>query len=449
MQAVLLPVPHTLSPWGDPVREARVEDTPVHALLEQTLRDAGCAEVERASGEDAELRAEGAGCVVATEDLWVTRALVRDFLKQARARTTPSILALPSDDRMVRFSATLQDLGTRDVDGTPCRIYPLAYIPPGHALALSGDLATSPPNGAEPLRIDPQTQDYDIPVHRVFSPDRKLILPLTHRCAVRIGHWMHILRANQLARLAWGSALLKERPLRLLWALLRSMSLNPARVMEKLTVRGRGCQIHPTAVVEASVLGDNVRVGANAVVRFSHLADNAVVGDACHVLYSVVGEGASIARMGMLQSCVLYPHANSGHYGLQLCVIGRDTFVGGEVILGDFKPDGNIHVMHRGALVNTHTNLLGCAMGHDCSIMMRATMYAGREVPNGYTIIGPPHDIIAKIPAGLPGDGAPLIAHHGELTPYREVLRAQAEARAPSANAQPSAEAAPPRAQEA
>jgi carbonic anhydrase/acetyltransferase-like protein (isoleucine patch superfamily) len=98
-------------------------------------------------------------------------------------------------------------------------------------------------------------------------------------------------------------------------------------------------------------------------------------------------------------------------------VVGRQTFVGGEVILGDFKPDGEVMVMQEGALVSAQTNLLGCAVGHGCRIMMRATFYAGREIPNGYTIIGPPRDIVARVPVGLP-EGEPLIAHDGVLEPY-------------------------------
>jgi NDP-sugar pyrophosphorylase family protein len=204
--------------------------------------------------------------------------------------------------------------------------------------------------------------------------------------------------------------------------MIRAMSIAPANVMQKLVNKGRGCEIHPSAVVEASTLGDYVKVGANAVVRFSHLGDSVRIGDQANVQYSVLGDHATVARMGMLQSCVLHAGANSGHYGLQLCVVGRDTFVGGECILGDFKPGSTIQVFHEGELVDTGTNTLGCAVGHDCAIMMRATFYAGREIPNGVTIIGPPGDIVAKIPPGLPKN-TPLMAVGGVLQPYANFER--------------------------
>ncbi|MBH24392.1 MAG: hypothetical protein CMH57_08075 [Myxococcales bacterium] len=413
MDGYIIEAAHTISPFQDPVSACRVEDRPLSEWVERTLRDLGCDAVRPAPNT-----IQGPALVM-TGDLWITRDLATAFLKEARSKTTPTVLAA-RQGLMTSYTEVLQDLGECDVDGEGSRVYPLAWVPAGASLEVGGgDLALEwEALGLTPLAVELDEDPMELPVHRVFAAEQKLVLPFTHRSAVRIGHWMHVLRANQMARIGWGARLVRVEWLKLLWAAMRAMSFNKWRVMAKLTTRGAGCDIHPTAVVEGSVLGDNVTVGAGAIVRFSWLGDGARVSDSSHVLYSVLGAGASTARMGMLQSCVLYPGANSGHYGLQLCVVGRDTFVGGEVVLGDFKPDGNIMVMHRGELKNTHTNLLGCAVGHDCSVMMRATTYAGREIPNGYTIIGPPHDIITKIPDGLPRDGTPLIADGGVLVPY-------------------------------
>jgi carbonic anhydrase/acetyltransferase-like protein (isoleucine patch superfamily) len=79
-------------------------------------------------------------------------------------------------------------------------------------------------------------------------------------------------------------------------------------------------------------------------------------------------------------------------------------------------------VMHRGALVSAGTNMMGCAVGHDCQVLMRATTYPGREVPNGYWILGPPHDVIAKIPSTLPV-GEPLVSDGGVLRPWSDVKK--------------------------
>jgi carbonic anhydrase/acetyltransferase-like protein (isoleucine patch superfamily) len=410
VDAYFLQTEALISPFGDPVSQSPVQGRPLREVMRQAALDAG-AQATHLVAPDQPLPTE-AERLLLTDDLWATTALLKAFLKEARRLQRPCALVM-GDNLLTDFTGALQDLGRVQGAPQPQRRYPLVWLPPG-AAPPGRDLARA--QELEPLELDLQLKPLELPVHRVFSEDEKLVLPMTHLACVRIGHWMHILRANQMAQIAWGAQLFTE-PWRLLWAAARAMSFNKWRVMQKLVVKGRNCDIHPSAVVEASVLGDNVSVGANAVVRYSCLGDGARVSDQCNVLSSVLGPGASGARMGMLQSCVLYEGANSGHYGLQLCLVGEQTFVGGEVILGDFKPGGEVMVMHRGELVSTGTNLLGCAVGHGCKVMMRATFYAGREIPNGYTVIGPPRDIVARVPADLPA-GPPLIAHDGVLEPY-------------------------------
>lgn len=410
MDAYFLKSDRQIAPFGDHVSEVPVEGQPLSALMAGFARGAGAASVaEVALGAPLPMGGER---LVLGDDLWASELLVRAFVKAARRRGEAAVLAVRAG-LMTGFTGPLQALGRAQVEGGEAFLYPMAWLPPGAALE---ERALEQGRGLSPLLIDLQERPLELPVHRVFSAQERLVLPLTHLGCVRIGHWVHILRANQMAQIAWGARQFVE-PWRVLWAALRAMSVNKWRVMQRLVVRGKNCDIHPSAVVEASVLGDNVSVGANAVVRYSRLGDGVRVSDQCNILSSVLGPGASVARMGMLQSCVLYEGANSGHYGLQLSVVGRQTFVGGEVILGDFKPDGEVMVMQEGALVSAQTNLLGCAVGHGCRIMMRATFYAGREIPNGYTIIGPPRDIVARVPVGLP-EGEPLIAHDGVLEPY-------------------------------
>jgi hypothetical protein len=71
---------------------------------------------------------------------------------------------------------------------------------------------------------------------------------------------------------------------------------------------------------------------------------------------------------------------------------------------------------------------MGCAVGHDVRILMRASFYPGRELPNGVTILGPTRDMVAKIPASLPLE-QPLLAQDGTLVPY-DVWRASLKAQA-------------------
>lgn len=437
MDAYIFKTGRVLTPWGDPVASAPVLNVPLEHSLPRALSAAGALRVWTDVARE-EFKPDPVECLLCTEDLWITPELAEAFVNAARATGKPSILAIPRG-LFTDFTTAVQQLGRVERDGREFFTYPLVWLPGGARWKYPEDLTQIV--GAEPIEVDLDVRPITMPVHRIFAEDRKFELPLTHKAVVRVTHWMHVLRANQLGLLAWGSRLYTVHPVRILWAALRAMSINQHKVMQKLVTRGRGCEIHPSAVVEASTLGDNVKIGANAVVRFSHLGDGVSVSDQCNIQYSVLGQGSTVARMGMLQSCVLYPGANSGHYGLQLCVVGKDTFVGGECILGDFKPGSTIKVMQDGELIDTKTNTLGCAVGHDCAIMMRATFYAGREIPNGVTIIGPPGDVVAKVPPGLP-TSEPLMAVGGILQPYSEFSRTQTRLDTKEPAAEPAVEQA-------
>ena len=49
-------------------------------------------------------------------------------------------------------------------------------------------------------------------------------------------------------------------------AVLFSFSKDPRKLIRKICSEGKGCTIHPSAVVEGCLLGDYVTIGANAVV---------------------------------------------------------------------------------------------------------------------------------------------------------------------------------------
>lgn len=79
-----------------------------------------------------------------------------------------------------------------------------------------------------------------------------------------------------------------------------SLVYSPAEVggahVGPLSVLGRGCLVGPGAVVERSVLHDDVRVGADCVVRESVLGEGVEVGFGAAVeAGAMVGSGASIA----------------------------------------------------------------------------------------------------------------------------------------------------------
>jgi carbonic anhydrase/acetyltransferase-like protein (isoleucine patch superfamily) len=405
MKGYLVELGGVLEPWGDPVGSLPVANRPLRQWSEDALRAAGCAAVERVP---LDARLTGPALVLADE-LWLTPALARRFAQAVQGAAERRALALPPGP-LLDFSLPLQRLTLAPEGAPPCWGYPLAWLPPGvEASACAWE-------GAALELIPVQHDAQELPIHPALVPSGRLVVPFGDESALRLEHWMHLLRANQLALLAWGAHLVRREPWRLLWAAARALSFNKHRVMARLGSQGRGCDIHPTAVVEASVLGDGVRVGAHAVVRFSHLGDKASVSDLACVESSVLGAGASVARTGVLQGCVLMEGACTGFPGIQLSVLGAGAFSGGAVLLADFKPGGNVQVRHRGAVVDAGSPLLGCAVGHRTRLFMGATFYPGRAIPNDLTILGSTEHAVARIGSDLPTDRL-LVARGGGVTP--------------------------------
>ncbi len=391
MRGYLVAVGGAVGPWGDPVGALPIANRPLRSWSEEALAALGCADVTAAPPSTP---VTGPAWVLA-DDLWITAGLARRFAAQVAQAPERRALALP-EGPLLAFTRPLQ---------TFCGAaegwwgYPLAWVPPGETILAGGAWY-----GATLERVPVEHTPQEVRVHPALLPEGRLEVPLGEDAALRIEHWMHLLRANQLTLLGWGARLMRREPWRLLGAVVRAMSFNKYKVMQRLVERGRGCDIHPSAVVEASVLGDGVRVGANAVVRYARLGDGAVVSDLACVESSVLGAGAVVSRTAVLQGSVLMEGANTGVPGVQLSVVGRGAFSGGAVVLADFKPTGNVRVVHRGAVVDSGSPFLGCAVGHRARLLMGASFYPGREIPNDLTILGPSEHAVARLPAGLPSD---------------------------------------------
>ncbi len=96
--------------------------------------------------------------------------------------------------------------------------------------------------------------------------------------------------------------------------------------------------VHPTAVVEGSVIGAGARVGAHCVVRYSHIGEGAQLFDGAKVECSVVGPGSWLMHDLVLFRChvedqVFLIH---GPYQFSCFHSGSAAFA---TIMMDYRPD--------------------------------------------------------------------------------------------------------------
>jgi len=181
------------------------------------------------------------------------------------------------------------------------------------------------------------------------------------------------------------------------------MSFNRWKILSQLNKIGEKCDIHPTAYIEGSTIGDNVTVGAGAIIKESVIGKDAFIGNGVIIEESVVGEKSTILSGHILYS-VLYPGTFTVTQFISASLIGRDTFLGAGVNLADFRMDGkSVMVMRDGIKVDTGNTFVGVCMGHEVYLGAGCIVAPGRIIPNGMRITPEKDRIIEKPNQDMPG----------------------------------------------
>ena len=221
-----------------------------------------------------------------------------------------------------------------------------------------------------------------------MMPGGEYRVPLTDTMLIQIDHWTGLWAANMAVLLADGARLKKTPAIRLALVALRARSLNRWKVLRRLNRFGRDCDIHPTAYIEGSTVGDNVRIGAGAIVRESVIGNDSYIANNATVELSIVGAGSTIFNGCVVQYSVLYPGAciSCRYVGLNLS--GRNTFISDGVTVSDFRFDRKcVQVLKDGRRVDSGVLLLGTCLGHDAYLGAGCILLPGRAVPNGWRIV--------------------------------------------------------------
>ncbi|MEL6180008.1 MAG: hypothetical protein AAFS10_13700 [Myxococcota bacterium] len=333
--------------------------------------------------------------LVVGDDIWISDRMIRDFVRTARN---------VSDAEPVRL--------VRDADGPGQFADPLGRLPRipqakgiafdvwylGPACTVEWPTGSPLPDALEKaVGVDVKTDTFELEVpvdpeasgglsQRTFA-----VAPVA---AAPISHWAELHRANLLAL---GTNALEAGPvwgvLALIWAVFRAMSINPYHVLAKLTRRGRGCRIHPKAVVEGCTLGDGVEVDAGAVLRGCVVGDGAKIGANAIAEFSVIGAGVHLTRLAMANLCVLYPNARIGGI-LQLAMAGEGATTKMVSIGLDMGLDKPVRVLTPDGLKAIDIGYQGICIGHRAFVASGVWIAPGRIVAPRRRLLRAPETII-------------------------------------------------------
>jgi NDP-sugar pyrophosphorylase family protein len=214
------------------------------------------------------------------------------------------------------------------------------------------------------------------------------------RAFLSIEHWFHIHVANTTFGIFAEGARFEARARGLgtrLRVLLRGMwERKQVLSTSRLVVVGKNTTINPTAQIQGpTFIGDNCYIGPGVVIQNSIIGNNVNLMQGTQVMLSVISDNcylpfrAAVMLSTLMERCIVAQNAC-----LQLCVIGRGTFVGAGTTFTDFylipKP---MSVMRNDQLEHTGTTVMGSCVGHNCRIGAGLLFYPGRAIESDTVLI--------------------------------------------------------------
>jgi hypothetical protein len=339
-------------------------DEPIGAVLfgartlEELVNDAA-----RACGLDViELDAHEpvpAGVVVVGRADVVVNAAALQALLDAAAGATHTVQAAVAPQTAL-FTASTRLL---DVDaGQPLRV-PLWANVHGEVQCTSGAAIAVVADEAGQLDVD--VRPYGPPPHVLSIADVRRVLGWPQ-------HWLHVLDLSL--------------------AVLRTTVAALPRQAQRRRDRAAP-QIHPTARVVRSVLGNNVKVEAHVSIVDSVIGDDVLVGDHTVIHGSVIGAGCRTLVDTHLRRCVAMPGSTLSNLDMQDALLGREIFLTTGVAFFHDGPGRNVVVDDR----DSGRAVLAGAVGKRALLGSRALFRCGVALPAGAVVVARPEESLGKI----------------------------------------------------
>ncbi len=388
----MTPTGRRVQPFDDHVGDVLVANRPLHIWQQEAFKVAGLNEIVD----------KVAPCLVVPDTLFCHGALLKAFVEKAAGRNATLVL---EDSRFLESTRAVQP--ELDVHPQGVRFASIQFL---------ADVQGEPVD----IVVSTEEKQLDLPMQNPYLGENTLKLGIPRYPLITIHHWVHLLWANQVVG---GMVYLNASPIKrfisLAWAAMRAFSINRWKVLGKLNRIGRGCDIHPTAILEGATLGDGVKVGPYARVLLSNLDDNVEVMAGAQVEFCTIGKAAIVSENSVVRFSVLYPRSVVSQYLLQQSILGMDAVTTGGSFTMDLNFDHDIRVERDGVLHSSGTKFLGAAFGHRCRIGTGFWLASGRAIPNDAFLIRDPQQVLRQIPSDLP-EQKPVMVWNGTLVELRE-----------------------------
>lgn len=331
--------------------------------------------------------------VVYRDSLWFDAEFLEYFMERARKSGSACRAAFPADDSAFRTYTLQLAHGfeyVTDANGNGIWLADLWYFPNGYADEV---LPIVVPSDAEEMGF------YSVPDFMTMEQGS-----LTHyapaRAIMSIESWVHVYFAGIIFGM-FGRGSRFDRyvkthnfySLKLLWRgiLEQKQLLSTSEVVRV----GKNTNIHPTAVITGPAsIGDNCNIGPGVMIDNCTIGDNVTIDDGCVLMMSSVGNGSFLPfRASLYLTAVMENSIIAQNTCLQMCVVGRDSFIGAGNTFTDFnlieqKPIRAATIT--GQLEDVGQVVLGGAVGHNCRLGSGLVIFPGRMVESDVVLVASP-----------------------------------------------------------
>lgn len=387
MRRVILTEKSHIAPFNEPARDLRIQNKPLWLWQRDLLSRYASEEREYVDWQEAHgSETEEMETLVHRDNLFFNAALIDEFVKKAQSRRRPVRLAFRYDDPAISTHV----------------------IPLTHSFFRQGDLLLADmwylPRGvsqsveAEPLVIDTEPSEvgyYHVPPY-MASEVGDLVYQLPKKSFVLIENWVHVFIANTLFGI-FSDGVFRQEKIDAEW--LYKLKLLSRSVIEQKQIRsnskmvqvGKNVVIDPSAtVLGPTKIGDNVEIGAGVVIDNCIIGSNVTISQGCQLMLSVVSDGCFLPfRAALFMTTLMENTMVAQNTCLQLCVVGRDTFIGAGSTFTDFNVlSGPLKTLTRGgSLEETNLQILGGCVGHHCRLSAGLVIYPARTVESDVVIL--------------------------------------------------------------
>jgi len=389
MRKFILAEKQAIAPFNEAARELRILNKPLW-LTQRDVLAAYCETEKTIDSLDLVPRDAGAS-VVYRDNLYFDQPFIDEFFRLARARGVACRAACSATDKAFMtyawpLSRSFEE--SRDISGQTLYLLDLWYYPQGYTPAVVPVIV---PSGAAEVGY------YSVPSY--MSKRGDLTHYLTRRTVMAIDNWVHVFYANVvLGMFSLGYRFEQQLNssnffrLSILWTAL--VEQKQVLSCSKLVHVGEGTVIDPSAIIQGPTwIGRNCTIGPGVVIGNCVIGDNVNIAQGCELMLSIVSDGCFLPfRSALFMTAVMENSIIAQNTCLQMCVIGRDSFIGAGTTFTDFNllPTPLKVEAVDGTLETIDQVVLGGCVGHNCRIGSGLVIYPGRSIESDVILFSTP-----------------------------------------------------------